>query len=277
MPASDTLLAALPNTPSAGIRTMARLGFAAIGVVHLLMGVLALLAATGLQQGAHTDKREAVQHLQDLPGGRVLLGLMAVGLVGYIIWRFTQAIIDTESKGSGAKGLGTRPWYVISGLFYSSLALYAGRLALHGQAQPDGSDTSRTLTATVLSWPGGDWLVMLAGGVIIGAGLFQVYRAYSGQFQKDVNASRLPAGQQRLVYRTGQIGFTSRGIVLGLIGYFFVQAGLQSRAGAVGSTDEAFDLLATTSPAMLGVVAAGLVAFGLHMLVQAKYPVLRGI
>jgi hypothetical protein len=277
MPASDNLLAALPNTPSAGIRTMARLGFAAIGVVYLLMGVLALLAASGQQQGAHTDKREAVQHLQDLPGGRVLLGLMAVGLVGYIIWRFTQAIIDTERKGSGAKGIGTRLWYIISGLFYGSLALYAGRLALHGRAETGGGDASRTFTATVLSWPGGDWLVMLAGVIIVGAGLYQIYRAYSGRFQKDVNASRLPAGQQQLVYRTGQVGFTARGIVLGLIGYFFVQAGRQSRAGAVGSTDEAFDLLATMGPAVLGVVAAGLVAFGLHMLVQAKYPVLRGV
>ena len=92
-----------------------------------------------------------------------------------------------------------------------------------------------------------------------------------------MNASQLPASQQQLVYRTGQVGYTARGVVLGIIGYFFVQAGLQSRAGAVGSTDEAFDLLASMGPAVLGVVAAGLVAFGIHMLVQAKYPVLRGV
>lgn len=277
MTTPTSLLAAVPRSPSAGIRLLARLGFAAIGMVYLLMGVLALLAASGQPRGAHTDKQEAVRRLQDLPGGRVLLALMAVGLVGYIVWRFTQAILDTEDKGSGAKGLGTRLWYVISGLFYGGLALFAGRLALNGQAEKGGGNTSQTLTATVLGWPGGDWLIMLVGVVIIGVGLYQLYRAYSGRFQKDVNASQLPAGQQQLVYRTGQVGFTARGVVLGLIGYFFVQAGQQSRAGAVGSTDEAFDLLAAMGPAVLGVVAAGLVAFGLHMLVQAKYPVLRGV
>ena len=276
MSATDTLLSAVPNSPASGIKTLARLGFAAIGVVYLLMGVLALLAVTGLGRGARADQKEAVQRLQDLPGGRLLLGLIAFGLLGYIVWRFTQAIRDTENKGDGAQGVGTRLWYAASGLFYSGLALYAGRLALNGRAAK-GGNTSQGLTATVLGWPGGDWLVLLVGVVVIGVAGYQVYRAYSGAFQKDVNASRLPAAQQAVVYRTGQIGYTARAVVMALLGYFLVQAGQQSRAGAVGDTSEAFDFLAATGPAALGVVAAGLVAYGLHMLVQARYPVLRGL
>ena len=276
MAVSDALLAAVPRSSSSGIKALARLGFAAIGVVYLLMGVLALLAALGQRQGARPDKEEAVQRLQEVPGGSVLLGLIAVGLLGYIVWRFTQAIRDTEGKGSGAKGLGTRLWFVASGLFYSGLALYAGRLALQGRAGK-GGDAPQSLTAKVLGWPGGDWLILLVGVVVIGIGLFQVYRAFSGRFKSDVNASSLSATQQRLVYRAAQVGITARGIVVALIGYFLVQAGQQSRAGAVGSTDEAFDLLAAMGPAALGAVAAGLVAYGLYMLVQAKYPVLRGV
>ena len=276
MATADTVLAAVPHLPSAGIKALARLGFAAIGTVYVLMGVLALLAALGQRQGARADKEEAVQRLQHVPGGPLLLGLITVGLLGYIAWRFTQAIRDTERKGAGVQGLGMRLFYAASGLFYSGLALYAGRLALNGRADK-GGDAPRSLTASVLGWPGGDWLIILVGMVIIGVGIAQLYRAYSGQFQKDVNASRLPATPQRVVYRTGQLGFTARAVVLGLIGYFFVQAGQQSRAGAVGSTDEAFDLLAAMGPAALGAVAAGLVAYGLYMLVQAKYPVLRGL
>lgn len=276
MSAADTLLSAVPHSSSSGIKTLARLGFATIGVVYLLMGVLALLAVTGLGRGARADKEEAVQRLQDLPGGSVLLGLIAFGLMGYIVWRFTQAIRDTESKGDGAKGVGTRLWYAASGVFYSGLALYAGRLALNGRAEK-GGNASQSLVAKVLGWPAGDWLILLAGVVVIGIAVYQVYRAYSGKFQKDVNASSLTASQQQLVYRTGQVGYTARGIVLGIIGYFLVQAGQQSRAGAVGDTGEAFDFLAAMGPAVLGAVATGLVAYGLHMLVQAKYPVLRGI
>ncbi|HEX8656080.1 MAG TPA: DUF1206 domain-containing protein [Hymenobacter sp.] len=276
MSAANTLLSAVPHSPSSGIKTLARLGFSAIGVVYLLMGILALLAATGLGRGARADREEAVLRLQDLPGGNIMLGLIAFGLVGYIIWRFTQAIRDTESKGSDAKGLGTRLWYIASGLFYGGLALYAGRLALNGKADK-GSSASQGLAAKVLSWPAGEWLIMLVGTIVVGVGLYQIYRAYSGQFQKDVNASSLPAAQQRLVYRVGQVGFTARGIVLAILGYFLIQAGQQSRAAAVGNTGDALDLLAAMGPAVLGAVAAGLVAYGLYMLVQARYPVLRGI
>lgn len=276
MAAADTLLSAVPHSPSSGIKALARLGFAAIGVVYLLMGALALLAATGQRQGQHTDKEEAVQHLQDVPGGSGLLGLIAIGLLGYILWRFTQAIRDTEGKGSGATGIGKRLWCAGSGLFYGGLALYAGRLALQGRAD-QGGDTSQTLTAQVLGWPGGNWLIGLVGVGVVGLGLFQLYRAYAGQFQKDLNASSLSVTQQQVVYRAGQVGFTARGVVLGIIGYFFVQAGRQARATAVGSTDEVFDLLAVMGPVVLGTVAAGLVAYGLYMLVQARYPILRGI
>jgi hypothetical protein len=117
----------------------------------------------------------------------------------------------------------------------------------------------------------------VAGLVTIGVGLFQVYRAFSGRFRYDVNTSSLSDSEQRLVYRAAQVGMTARGLVVAVIGYFFVQAGMQSRAGAVGSTGEAFDFLAAMGPGVLGTVAAGLVAYGLYMLVQAKYPILRGI
>ncbi|QNH62595.1 DUF1206 domain-containing protein [Hymenobacter sediminicola] len=274
MSATEKLFSVVPSSPSSGLKTLARFGFAAKGIVYVLLGLLALLAATGQQGGQTADKKQAVQTLQSLPGGSLLLGLVAFGLLGYIVWRFTQAVVDTEDKGSDAKGIGRRLGYAGSGLLYASLAWYAAQLAWSGSA--DGSSNGQqTLTAKVLSWPAGEWIIMAAGVIIIGSGLYQIYRAYSGSFHKHVNASDLPANQQNLVYRTGQIGYTARGIVMGIIGYFFVQAGRQSRAAAVGTTDEAFDLLASMGPAVLGIVAVGLMAYGLYMLVQARYPVLR--
>ena len=169
-----------------------------------------------------------------------------------------------------------RFWYICSGLFYSGLASYAAQLALHGHADK-GDDAPKTLAAKVLGWPGGDWLLIGAGVVTLVIGLYQGYRAFSGRLQSDVNASRLTAAQQRLVYRAAQVGVTARGIVVGIIGYFFVQAGQQARASAVGSTGEAFDLLAAMGPLALAAVAAGLIAYGLYSLVQARYPILRGL
>ncbi|MBO0358385.1 DUF1206 domain-containing protein [Hymenobacter sp. BT186] len=276
MTVTTSLSSAIPNSPSAGIRALARFGFAAKGLVYLLMGLLALLAATGQRGGQTADKKQAVQTLQELPGGPFLLGFIAFGLLGYIVWRFVQAVRDTEGKGSGAKGIGRRLGYAGSGLLYASLAWFAAQLAWSGSANA-GSNSQQTLTATVLGWPGGDWIIIAVGLAIIGGGIYQVIKAYSGSFHKHVNASDLPANQQNVVYRTGQVGYTARGIVMAIIGYFFVQAGRQSRASATGSTDEAFDLLATMGPAVLGIVALGLMAYGLYMLVQARYPVLRGV
>ena len=276
MSVATSLSSAVPGSPSAGIRALARFGFAAKGLVYLLMGILALLAATGQRGGQTADKKQAVQTLQDLPGGPVLLGFIAFGLLGYIIWRFTQALRDTENKGSDAKGIGRRIGYAGSGLLYGSLAWFAAQLAWSGNAD-GGNSSQQTLTAKVLSWPGGDWIIILVGLAIIGGGIYQIIRAYSGSFHKHVNTSDLPANQQNIVYRTGQIGYTARGIVMAIIGYFFVQAGRKSSANATGSTDEAFDLLATMGPGVLGVVALGLMAYGLYMLVQARYPVLRGV
>jgi hypothetical protein len=276
MSAADALLHVLPRSPSSGIKALAKLGFAAIGVVYILMGVLALLAAVGKRQATRADKEEAVEHLQQLPGGRVLLGLIALGLLGYILWRFVQAVRDTECKGTGLKGLSFRFWYVCSGLFYAGLAIYAGRLAVQGHAD-EGDDAPQTLAAKVLHWPGGDWILLVAGLVVIFVGLYQGFRAFSGQLQSDVNSHRISPVEQRLVYRAAQVGVTARGIVVSIIGYFFVQAGQQARASAVGSTDEAFDFLAAMGAPVLAAVAAGLVAYGLYSLVQARYPILRGI
>jgi hypothetical protein len=276
MSVATSISAAAAGSPSAGIKALARFGFAAKGLVYLLMGLLALLAATGQRGGQTADKKQAVQTLQDLPGGPFLLGFIAFGLLGYIIWRFVQAVRDTENKGSGAKGIGRRIGYAASGLLYASLAWFAAQLAWSGNAD-GGSNNQQTLTAKVLSWPGGDWIIILVGLAIIGGGIYQITRAYSGSFHKHVNTSDLPANQQNIVYRTGQVGYTARGIVMAIIGYFFVQAGRQSSANATGSTDEAFDLLATMGPAVLGIVALGLMAYGLYMLVQARYPVLRGV
>ncbi|MET4105699.1 DUF1206 domain-containing protein [Hymenobacter sp. UYP22] len=273
MSVSSSVQAALPTSPSSGIRALARFGFAAKGTVYLLMGLLALLAATGQQGGQTADKKQAVQTLQSLPGGTVLLGLIAFGLLGYIVWRFTQALRDTENKGSGAKGIGRRLAYAGSGLLYASLAWYAANLALKGSAS-EGGNSQQTLVARILNWPAGEWIIMLAGLITIGVGIYQIVKAYSGSFHKHVNSADIPAGQQNTVYRIGQLGYTARGIVMAILGYFLLQAGRKHQAAAVGTTDEAFDLLATMGPAVLGIVALGLMCYGLYMLVQAKYPIL---
>jgi hypothetical protein len=235
------------------------------------------MAATGVQGGKTADKQQALQTIQDLPFGRVLLGLVAFGLLGYVVWRLVQAFRDTEDKGSDAKGMARRLGYAGSGLLYAGLAFAAGRAALSGGASDQGGGTQQSLIAKLLDQSWGQWVLGAIALGVIGAGLYQIYRAYSGKFAKHVNSSSLPAEQQKIVYRTGQVGYTARGIVMAIIGYFLLQAAMQSNSNAAQGTEGAFDLLASMGPAVLAIVALGLMAYGVYMLVQAKYPVLRGV
>jgi hypothetical protein len=266
------------NLPSSsdGIRTLARFGFAAKGFVYFLLGGLALLAATNMRGGQTADKEQAVLVIQELPLGRWLLGLVALGLFGYVIWRFVQAVRDTEHKGTKPTGLAKRLGYAGSGLIYGALAVYAGRTAWQGAPPSSSGGTNRqTMVAKILEWPLGEWLIGAAALITIGVGLYQIYRAYAGKFKKDVDSSQLSSDEKQVVERTGQVGYTARGIVLGLIGYFLLQAALQSDSQQVQGTEGAFDLLRSMGPMVLGVVALGLMAYGVYQIVRARYPVLQ--
>ncbi|MCC3156528.1 DUF1206 domain-containing protein [Hymenobacter sp. 15J16-1T3B] len=275
---SSSIPAHLPTSPSDGIRTLARFGFAAKGVVYGILGALAVMAATNIDGGRTADKQQVLQTIQDMPLGRWLLGLVAFGLAGYVVWRLVQAIRDTEGKGNGAKGIATRIGYVASALGYAALAFVAGKAAFENTSADAGSGgTRQSMVAKLLEQPYGQWLVGAIGLFVIGIGVYQLIRAYSGSFAKHVNDSQLPAAQQRLVYRVGQLGYTARGIVWGILGYFLVRAALTANAQAAEGTEGAFDFLASLGQAPLLIVALGLVAYGLYMLVRAKYPILRGV
>lgn len=272
----NTSTSALPVSPSGGLRALARFGFAAKGLVYFVLGGLSLMAATDIQGGQTADKQKVVLAIQDLPLGRWLLGLLALGLVGYVVWRFVQAFRDTEHDGTGAKGLARRAGYAASGMVYGALAYYAARAVWQGAApSSSGGSTRQTLVAKALALPGGQWLVGAAALITIGVGVYQFYRAYSGKFQKHVDSSSLSGEEKRIVTRTGQVGYTARGVVLGIVGYFLLQAALHANASEVRDTEGAFDLLRSMGAVVLGLVAAGLMAYGVYQIIRARYPVLN--
>ncbi|GAA4392564.1 DUF1206 domain-containing protein [Hymenobacter koreensis] len=276
---SSPITSHLPGSPSAGIRTLARFGFAAKGIVYLLLGALAVMAATGISGGQTADKQQVFQTIQDMPLGRWLLGLVAFGLAGYVVWRFVQAIRDTEDKGHDAKGIAQRLSFAFSGVVYAVLAYYAGKAAFEN-SNPDGSgggSSRQSMVATILEQPYGQWLVGALALGIVGAGVYQIYRAYSGSFAKHVNSSQIPADQQQVVYRMGQVGYTARGIVWGILGYFMLQAAMHANPREAQDTEGAFDMLGAMGSGLLVAVALGFMAYGLYMIVRAKYPILKGV
>ena len=255
-------------------RWLARVGLAARGIVYLLMGILALLVALGQRRGGLGDQRHAVQTLRTVPGGRVLLGLVAIGLAGYSLLRIAQGVFDTEHKGTDAKGVLRRIAYFVDGLFYTGIVAFAGHAAWSGHDGPTAQASrasQRGFAGRVLHWPGGAYLLDLAGLIVLGAGVFTLYKAASSRFMKDIDLSAVSDARRGAIRRAGQLGYAARGIVMGIVGSFFLHAGHTARSSDMGSTKEALDVLAKMGPVVLGAVASGLVAYGLYSFVEALY------
>lgn len=248
---------------------LARYGYAAKGIVYLLAGSLSARAAFGLG-GQTVDKSEALLAVVGGSIGQLMLVLIAFGLLGYVLLRFVQALLDPERKGSDAKGMAIRGGYLISGLVYAGLALSALQLAIGSDG--DQGDSLQQRVAWVFGLPLGRWVVAAIGLVLIGVGLSQIYRAYSADFSEHLRWADMSAGERMASQRLGQAGLAARGIVIGLIGGFAVQAALAFDASKVQESGGALQALAEPlGPSAVVIVAAGLAAYGLYMLVVAWY------
>ncbi|GGF11121.1 DUF1206 domain-containing protein [Hymenobacter cavernae] len=276
MESITTSIPTILPSPAASLKAWARVGFASIGFVYLVLGVLATMAALGVRGSDTPNQQEVFQTIQHMPLGQVLLWLVAGGLLGYVAWRLAQALLDTERQGAAAKGLAFRGFYVFSGLLYAMLAFYAAKIAWYGRL-PREDDASRSALRSVLHHEYGQELLALVGLVVLSAGAIQVYRAWSGKFDTDVQHSPFSYAQRRLVYRMGQVGYSARGVVLLIMGYFCFMAAQHANVNEIRDTEGCFQALEAMSPDVLGIVALGLVIYGVYMFIQARFPILRGL
>lgn len=256
------------------LEPLARAGYAAKGVLYLLIGGLA--AAVALEAGgATTNSHGAFRVVRGQPFGSTLLGILAVGLGGYAIWRLAAGLADADCKGRDARGLAVRAGYVASGLVHAALTLAAFRLSLGIGEQK--RDAIKHWTQQFLEAPYGRWLVAAAGAAVIGYGVFQLYRAFTGKMDRHLDFSGVSSDAQRWMTHLGRFGMFARGVLFGLVGVLLIRAGRSADARKAGGIDDALRSLLTEwhSRAALGVVALGLAAYGLYQLVRARYRTIR--
>jgi len=252
---------------SSVIEPIARVGFAARGAVYIMMGVLAARAAAGAG-GRTTDAHGAVREIGRLEAGGVLPIALALGLAAYAVWRVAQAVLDLDGKGGGPKGLATRAGFIGSGLIHAGLAMTAAGLGF-----TSGSGSVRTWVARTLAQPWGVWAVGVAGAAVVGSGLYQFYKAWAATFEKRLRTGQMTPGARKWARRIGQFGLAARGVTFLVIGWFLVRAAQNVNAREVKDMGGALRLLARQEYGawLLGIVACGLVAYGLLSLVNARY------
>ncbi len=259
------------------VGTYARIGIAAKGVVYVLVGVLAAMTVFNFgASGSNGGKKGALQTILEQPFGQFLLGAVILGLLGYVAWRMIQAFVDPNGNGSDTKGIIKRTGYFISGLVYLFFAFSGARLLFAGLGGGGSNSSSgggrQLLVAKVLEQPFGQWLVGIGAVLVIGGGVFQLYKAISGKFKKAIKEQEMSQKERATFMRAGRIGYIARGIVLSILGYFLIQAALQSDASEAQGTEGAFNFLSTTGgPYLMAAVALGLACYGVFMFVKSKY------
>ena len=201
----------------------ARAGLAARGVVYIVIGVLAIKLALG-DGGKATNQQGALQTIAKQPFGTVLLIMVAGGLAGYASWRLLRAAIghgpeDADDAKERIDGL-------VSGIGYAG-ALRDGREDPRrlGRGRRRVADPDKA-TGGVLGWPGGTWLVAIAGAIIVGVGLEQGYKALKQKFLEDSKTGEMSHRVRQGFTALGVAGYLARMVVFALIGYFLIKAAL---------------------------------------------------
>ncbi|MEO6458109.1 MAG: DUF1206 domain-containing protein [Chloroflexia bacterium] len=260
------------------IEWLPRLGYISRWLVYMMVGFLSIGLVLGAG-GAAEDKQGAIASISSYGLGKALLAIVVVGLVGYSLWGFFRALVDPYQKGTGPKALAERAGYIVSGLTYGGLIFPTLRL-IFGSNSPqeieeisEDGDTERWTTAWLLAQPLGHWLVIAAGVIAIIGGLGQMYQAYSANFRKDFKQEEMNKREMKWAVRFGRFGHAARGVVFILFGVFIVRAALLMNPNEVKGLDGA--LLAVVQqpygPLLLGIVALGLISFGIFSVLCARW------
>jgi hypothetical protein len=253
-------------------KALGRAGLVAKGITFGIVAAIALKVAVA-RGGQIEDRPGALHELADSSLGKILLAALAVGLAGYALWRFAQALLGRELETGEREGVLKRIGLVARAALYSWLAYLCADLVLDANSSAGGGKKEDDATARALDLPLGRWLVAAAGLAVIGAGAFNLYRGLSGSFRKDLKEEQMGDQERRWYTGLGVIGHSARGVVFVLAGFFLARAAWEYDPKEAIGLDGALAKLAHQSygHVLLGLAGAGLLAYGLFCLVQARY------
>ncbi len=240
----------------------ARLGYAMSGLIHLLIGWIGLTLAWGIEGGSEdADQSGALATLAGTSTGPILLWPAVIGFALLSLWQLTEAIAGRHSDGAmdRAKALGKTAMYAV-------FAFAAFRVTQRAGASSE--ETTDSLTAQIMSAPGGRVLVGLIGLGIIAAGGHHAWKGWTCRFLEELDGHPGHA-----VEVAGRAGYVAKGIGLVIAGGLFVSAALSSRASAAGGLDAALKTVRDQpfGPYLLTVVAVGIAAYGFYSFGRARH------
>ena len=280
MSARGTARKAMGDAQEAGnsdtLENLARIGLLAYGVVHLLVAWLAIQLAWFGGNGKSADQSGAMSTLAQSPVGKPLLWVIALGLVALAVWQAAEVLRWrgqwSASGKARAEALQKSGKALIKTVVYVVLAVLAVKFAL-GSGRSSSQQQQKT-TAGVFGWPAGRWLVGAAGLVLIGVGIYHVYKGVTQRFLKEIETSEASESARRLVTRLGQVGFPGKGVALAGVGALLLWAAITFDPSKARGLDGAMHAILALpfGQILLTLVALGIAAFGAFVFVRARYP-----
>ena len=246
----------------------ARLGLTARAFIYLLIGLLAILVASG-HSSAETDQWGAMQQLNRRMFGHAVLWVVALGLAAYALWRFGEAAFG--AAGDGPK-TSARLKSFARGCMYSLVAVNAFQIATGGGGTSQAG-RQQTMAAKVMRHSGGRWAIGLIGIIVVVAGLVLVHEGLSRRFEKYLAMSSMSPQTRRVVEVLGRRWNGRRGAVFALAGAFLIQGAIDYNPAKAAGLDGALRSLRDhpAGPWLLGAAAVGLIAFGLYGFAEARW------
>jgi hypothetical protein len=231
--------------------------------------VIAVAVAVGEEQSP-SGQTGALRSLADSGAGTALLALVALGLFAYAAYRASEIIWGTATEEDEKKDKLERAASVARVVLYGGLGVTAAGLALGSGSSSQSSSKS---TSTVFDLPAGEALVLIAGIVMIGVGIYQLYKGLSGSFEDDLKTAQMTDHARKTAKVAGTAGHIARAVVYSLIGGFLAKAAIEHDPQETKGLDGALQELAQQplGPLLLGVVAAGLIVMGFYSLIEARY------
>lgn len=246
---------------------MARAGYGARGVVFLMVAALALFSGFA---GAEPDTNSALETLLQQPFGRVWIGLIGLGLAGFVVWRLAQSLANADGQDDDAKGYAIRAALFGSAITYAGLAMTSILMALQMSNGSGGSGGEEGIAAWVMSQPFGRYLAGIIGiGFIVG-GIVTAMKGIKRSFGRYLE---LDAEKNSPAVLISIYGLVARGVVFGIIGVLFLYAAFNVDPEQAGGMAEAMAWLRELpfGGIIYAVVALGLAAFGIYNFVEARY------
>lgn len=261
---AQAVRAATRNRPWIG--RLVRIGYLSKGLIYASIGLLALRVAAGMR-GRLTDPSGVLLGLLRQPFGRIMLTIIAAGIIAYALYYIFEAIADLKHRGGGVRGWLDRSLTIIKAAAYGSIGVQAVNLLLSNRPSSSGAeDTARQ----VMSFPLGEVLLVLIGAGIAIYAVSQLHMVWRGGVDDDIDEARVRREAAWLL-PFGRFGIGARSIILLLMGGTLFAAGLREHPADADGYAEALRFMASLHPILLGAVGVGLLCFGLYQACHAKY------